>query len=471
MDFLSVHPRYVTLDFLAKSNESGYLAAMNQLRNHERDWQKIAQRTVLKVNAAWVAQSASTGQMVFGILGFVGVIFWRSFGYEPSFMSLAWATVEGLLLILIATLAISRRHRINRDGALVRLELELGLNSALTTARYGKAAWPCPPSKVKDGLQWQWHRMMIPPVFFIICLLGARLVPLGSAKASTMHTAKPQAWPQMQEWLDKLEQEKVADGESLEARKKKLQALTERPKDEWFSHPSLNASDELREQLKRDIQRLGQQLSDASRSLDALTQYENRLSEAGREQMQKELTEAIKQMHAGAMKPDAELLDQLSRLNPQDLKGLSKEQLKQMQESMKAKAGVCDSIKNGFASNNEDNTLAEDKKTGSQMPTAPNKPSADEEEADRGPGSAPLTLSEETNDFGTEKNEGLTNHDFTKAQPGTLLGMQKDAHEHDQTSTKPQAAGMAKSLGRGGDQVWRDSLSPEEKAVLKQMFR
>lgn len=452
---------------------------MNSPANHERDWQKLAQRTALKVNAAWIAQSASTGLMILGILGFVGVLLWRSLGSEPSLLTLVGASLGGLLGILIIAVGMGWQHRMNHDQALIRLEFELGLNNALTTARHGKTAWPCPPAQVKDGLHWQWQRLIIPPLFFIVCMAGAHLLPLNVDEPQVMPTAKPQAWHQMEEWLEKLKEEKIADKNALEEREQKLRALSERPKEDWFSHESLNASDELREQLKRDIQRLGQQLSDAARSLDALGQHHEKLSEAGREQMQKELTEAIEQMRSGSMKADADLMDKLSLLDPKDLKGLSKEQLKQMQDSMKQKAGVCESMKPGFGGEKgflgdgegEDDALAESKKSGNQMPTGPNQPNAGQGEEGRGPGTAPLTLSEEANDFGTHKTEGLTSRDFSRAQPGTLLGVQNGTHEIDQSASGPQAAGTAKSLGQGGGQVWRDSLSPEEKAVLKQVFR
>jgi hypothetical protein len=452
---------------------------MNPSGNPERDWQKLAQRTALKVNAAWVMQSAGTGLIFLGIVGFPSILICRSFASEPSLASLAGACLGGLLLIFIAAWFIVGKHRIPPNEALVRLEFELGLNNALTAAQQGKASWPYAPPKVKDGLRWQWQRMLIPPLFFIACILGARVLPLNSVEPHIVPTGKPQAWTQMQEWLQKLKEEKVADKAALEEREQKLQALSERPKEEWFSHESLNASDELREQLKRDIQRLGQQLSDAARSLDALNQHQEKLSEAGREQMQKELTEAVEQMRSGTMKPDAELMNKLSQLDPKELKGLSQEQLKQMQESMKQKAGVCESMKQGFGSDKgflgdgegQDDALAERKQSGNQMPTGPNQNDAGQGEANRGPGTAPLTLSEEENDFGTNKTEALTSRDFRHAQPGTLLGMQNGKHEIDPIPSGPQAAGTAKSLGQGGGQVWRDSLTPEEKAVLKQVFR
>ena len=59
---------------------------------------------------------------------------------------------------------------------------------------------------------------------------------------------------------------------------------------------------------------------------------------------------------------------------------------------------------------------------------------------------------------------------MSKAQLGTLLNVQNGSHEVDKTYTGPQAAGSAQNHGQGGQQVWRESLTPDEKAVLKRVF-
>ena len=53
----------------------------------------------------------------------------------------------------------------------------------------------------------------------------------------------------------------------------------------------------------------------------------------------------------------------------------------------------------------------------------------------------------------------------------TTLGIQDGKHEVDKTVTGPTAAGAVQNQGQGGEQVWRESLTPEEKAVLKRVFK
>lgn len=90
---------------------------------------------------------------------------------------------------------------------------------------------------------------------------------------------------------------------------------------------------------------------------------------------------------------------------------------------------------------------------------------------DRGPGTAPLTLSDEGNRFDTNKNEAASNPDLSRAQLGALLGVKNGKHEVDKTTVAPTKTGAVKNSGKGGSQVWRESLTPEEKAVLKKAFK
>lgn len=88
----------------------------------------------------------------------------------------------------------------------------------------------------------------------------------------------------------------------------------------------------------------------------------------------------------------------------------------------------------------------------------------------RGPGPAPLFLGDESN-LGTSRIEGVQNQDFSKAALGGVLGIGQTEHKIDETRKGPREAGAVKSVGQGGDTVWRESLMPEEKAVLKRYFK
>jgi hypothetical protein len=277
-------------------------------------------------------------------------------------------------------------------------------------------------------------------------------------------SVEPQAWQQMDTWLEKLQEEKIITPEASAEQLAKVDALRQQPNEKWFSHESLNASDTLKEQLQREIANLGRQMSNAERSLNALQNYGDKLSEAAKEQMLQEFDQALAEMRSGTLEMDPELMQELSQMDLKNLKSLSQEQLNQLRDSLKNKGGTCDGFgeNKGFVGDGR----GESEKFGEGPGQNPGNGGTD-----RGPGTAPLTLSKEVNDFGSGKNEGIANQDLSQAQIGSMLGLQDGKHQVDKTSTSPTAAGATSHQGQGGQQVWRESLSPEEKAVLKRVFK
>jgi hypothetical protein len=89
----------------------------------------------------------------------------------------------------------------------------------------------------------------------------------------------------------------------------------------------------------------------------------------------------------------------------------------------------------------------------------------------RGPGAAPLVLDDRESRLGTNNQEALSNPDLSRATPADLIGIGHDKHEVDKSTVAPRHAGAAGNTGEGGEQVWKESLSPEERAVLKRYFK
>jgi hypothetical protein len=444
----------------------------------EKSWLKLARRTALKLNLGWLAEAAGPGFVIAGLVTFAVLLGSRTIGQLPysGWIALTAACVLGLALGI--PLLGTKRRWIRPREAMVLLEAELSLNNALTAALHGCRNWPAFPSRADDGLRWDWQRLFGPPNFMLACVAAGLLLPVAEEGGSTP-PGQPQAWQQVEDWLKELREEQVADDESIREREEQFEALKQRPQEQWFNHESLNAADELREQMRRDIRDLARNLADASRSLNALGQEEANLGQAGREQMQQEFSQALEQMRSGGLKPDARLLEELSKIDPKNLKGMSQEQLKQLRSSMQSKCEKCESMTQGFGrgkgflgdGEGEDDALADGRGAKDKMPTGPDGDGAGSGGIARGPGTAPLTLADEEDDFGTDKMEALQQRDFSKAQPGTLLGVRDGKHEVDQASHGPTEAGAVRDLGQGGGQVWREQLSPEEKAVLKQVFR
>jgi ribosomal protein L20 len=432
-------------------------------------WHRLAGQTAWKVNAGWLLQQLTPLIIAAGAVSFAVIVWQRSSGAEMLLREM-WPWLAGLAaLVVLASYLLARRHFISQAEAMVRLESQLHLHNALSVAKLGRGVWPEIPSQREDGLKWHWPRVSAPFALCALCLIAAFYLPVSPDAAAVLPTVEPQAWQQMDDWLEKLEEEKIITPEEKEEQAAKIAALRDQEQEKWFSHESLNASDTLKEQLQREIGNMARDLADAERSLNALQNYASNLSEQAKEQMLKEYSEALEGMKNGSMKLDPKLLKELAQIDPKNLKSLSQNQLNQLRESLKQKSGSMAEMApgKGFLGDGEgeDDMLAEGG-PGEGEGEGPGKGGIT-----RGPGTAPLTLSQEENRFGTNKNEAVVNEDMSKAQLGTLLNLQDGKHDVDKTYSGPKATGGTNHQGQGGQQVWRESLTPEEKAVLKRVFQ
>lgn len=441
-------------------------------------WLQQARRTRRKVNAGWWLARAMPLLVMAGVVGFAAIFLLRSRGMELGWHAVwPWA-LSALAALIITGWLLARRQFISSSQALVRLESELHLHNALTTAVAGRGVWPAMVPVADDGWRWRWQTVGGPVVAFAASLALAIWLPVAQDAEAKEPTVEPQAWAQMEDWLQKLKEDQIITQEEKDEQLAKIADLRDQPPEKWFSHESLHAGDTLKEQLQRDIRQLAQNLAAAERSLNALKNYADQLSVEAREQLLKDFDQALADMKSGSLELDPKLLEAITAIDPKNLQGLSKEQMKQLGESMKKKAGACNGMcKNpGFLGDGEgeDDALAEalglQKKQGSGMGDGDGEGPGNGG-VSRGPGTAPLTLSDQENDFGTDKKEAVSNTDLSRAQVGDMLALQNGKHEVDKTARGPQAAGAVQNAGQGGEQVWRESLTPDEKAVLKRVFR
>lgn len=433
-------------------------------------WHRLARGTAWKINVAWWLERSLPLWTAAAVAGFAIILWLRSRGWSADMVQI-WPWAAGAVAVLaLAGWLLARRHFVSPTQAMVRLESELRLHNALTVARDGLGTWPALPSCADDRLRWRWQRVGGPLGACVLCILAALWIPVTPEVAAALPAVEPQSWAQMEEWLEKLQEEEIIPPEEKEDAAAKIAGLRDQPKEKWFSHESLNASDTLREQLQRDIQQLGKNLGDAERSLNALGNYGDQLSLAAREQLLQDFDEALAGLKSSGLELDPALLKELSQIDPKNMKTLSKEQLDQLRQGMKKKSGVCDGMcqNPGFLG---DGACADDELAAILGMLKEQGGGPGNGGINRGPGTAPITLSEEENRFGTDKNEAVSNTDLSRAQIGNVIGIQDGKHEVDKTSPPITSAGAVQNAGQGGGQVWKESLTPEEKAVLKRVFQ
>jgi hypothetical protein len=303
-------------------------------------WQRAARRTARKVNFGWWFERFAP-LLVAASAGGFAVIFWLRSKQVALTLDNVWPWAALAFAILCASaFFLARRHFIGSEEALVRLEARLRLNNALTTAAHGMLPWPQPPAALADAYRWRWAWIVTPVLAAAACLAAAFWLPVRADAESGAHLTPPLAWPQMEDWLKKLEAEHVIDPAQLEELKQRLDALEAQPEHEWYAHNSLEATDNLRDGLQKSIGELGSQLQNAERSLNALQNYSEELSAAAREKLLNDFDAALQGLKANDLKLDPALMARLAALDPKQLKSLSAEQLNQLREAMKKKAGA-----------------------------------------------------------------------------------------------------------------------------------
>ncbi|MDF1816825.1 MAG: hypothetical protein P1V20_31775, partial [Verrucomicrobiales bacterium] len=88
----------------------------------------------------------------------------------------------------------------------------------------------------------------------------------------------------------------------------------------------------------------------------------------------------------------------------------------------------------------------------------------------RGRGDAPIFFGDEE-DLKTNNIEGVSGTDLERAMPTDVLGIGLTEHDDEEKPSIRQAGGQLSNKASGGEAVWRESLMPEEKALLKRYFK
>ena len=79
--------------------------------------------------------------------------------------------------------------------------------------------------------------------------------------------------------------------------------------------------------------------------------------------------------------------------------------------------------------------------------------------------------SETKTDLKTNNIEGVKGEDLSRAVPGEVLGVGETEHDDEQVASVRQEGGQLSKKASGGEAVWKESLMPEEKALLKRYFK
>jgi len=436
-----------------------YATAMSNDVRNRKYWIDQASALSRRINLGWFLQALSAPLLIVSVLGSVTTLILRRELSHIPLAVIAISLAACLVITAVVALVLVAKRFEKPEQALVRIEADAGLHSALSSANAGISLWPSPPVSLPKCLKWHLPKTLAPPLASVALLAVGLLVPISSRQAaSPAPSSQPQAWSQIESQLEQLAEDAMVDEDYIEEVEKRLEELRAQEEEEWFSHPSLEATDSLEESHNSNMEKLDRDLSEAGNALEALAENADKLNVQQKQKLAEQLEQALEGLQTGAMKPNPELLDQLSKLDPKDLGKLTPEQMKQMKEGMEKlmdSLQKCKDCQGGKGEGEgEENGEGEGKGSGG---------------IDRGPGHDPNVLRNGKDPLDVGELTGLDTEDLSRSTPGDLLQLQNSKHSADESASKA-AAGGAAAEGKGGDRVWRDSLAPDEQRALKKYF-
>lgn len=437
----------------------------------EQTWRAIARSTSRKINFGWWLQILATPLLITALVIACGILIVRRELDNLPWLEIGGGTIAALALTGIACWLAARAHFESSQQSLVRIEAAMRLRNALTAADHGIAPWPEVPAIINDGMSWRWNRLIPPLVGAALIIACGFLIPIHAKSTLDNSAQQPTAWNELDTSLDQLDNQELVQQDYIDEMRDKLEKLREQSPDEWYSHSSLEATDNLKKNHANEQESLKNNLQRAERNLSELQKGGGgKMNEEKKQRLLNEFDQALKKMEQGGMKPNEKLLKQLQKLDPKDLDQLTPEQMDQLRENMRKHAEKLNQQggeKGNQPGEGEDDWMKDPEGEGEDGEgEKPGKGGIN-----RGPGTAPDVLGAPHADAGKGKLERLENKNKDQALPGDLLQTSDGEHDVDESPKGPTAGGNASNKGKGGDRVWKDSLLPEEQKALKKFFK
>jgi hypothetical protein len=411
-------------------------------------WRARARRLQLTLRAGRILEAWSPLLLAVAIPAALFLLLARRQGV-PAARALLVA-LGAVLATLAVTLWRQRRRAPALPDALACLDARLGLHNRLVSAWAGVGSWPPAPARRPRILQWNLTRAATPILFAAGLLWSAAAVPVKRALAAS--PAPPPALVEAQALLQELAEEKLADEGALREWQERLDEVKARPSHEWYEHDTLEAADTLHDRLDSDIRELARDLENAAASLDpgeAATgdpQAKAGGNSAGSgpstpgakaTDPKTAAAQALQTLDGSSLKASRELRDALRQASALGARTLSPQEMKSLRDKLSQTAGACRRASGGIS---------------------------------RGPGTAALTIGPDPTSVRPGLTEGVSSRDLREAVPGDLMGMDWGAPVSEGSRSATAPGGRA-AAGQGGEAVWRQVFSPEERRVLGRYFR
>jgi hypothetical protein len=436
----------------------------------ERHWRGRAGGVAWRVNLGWWWHQLAPGLVGVNLGGAAGLLLFRQMRWPMEI----WAVSLGAGWLMAAGWAWwkARPHFYAVNEGLLRLETHLGWHNVLSSATAGVVGWPAPSTESVQALRWRWGPSAGPLAISLGFLLVGWLMPVGTPPKGVLPPPAqlPVAAQQVESWMETLKEQDLVEPAMLDTWQERLDELKKDPR-EWYGQQGLEASEALRDQMSQELNALGKNLQKASDLVGDLGSLPPAASTAD---LDAQMSQSLANLQNGGLPLKGSLAQALSsaaQLTPQ--------QLAQLQQQLKNGAGVLGKMQGqgqgglpglqpgqmgsgGVGGNGSGRSGLHGYGTGNNTGSGG---------TGGGGGTAPMVYASDATDLNAQKTQGSSNTNMDAPVLGETLatlpgGAPKTADPDDTV-----APGGAADAGNGGDAVWRQELTPDERAVLQQYFK
>ncbi len=449
-------------------------------------WYRQARRVRRKVNCGWWLQYF--GPMLCGLSTVWGVaILTERYLYRHSGYGWAGFGMTIGIAMLICRWWAKPRFYSPRDG-LVHLEAALRLHNRLSAAHAGVCPWP-PAQAVHDGLRWRSSPIVWPLTLVVLMLNAAAWLPLQPPSTPpTLPTHPPVAWERIETALDSIEQSNLLQDKSIDTFRNPLAALQQQPPKQWYTHPTLEASDALRAQLEHTLEQLEHDLQEMASQLDKLNSPSKTPSKTRRE-LRESFNQIRDQLTLGRLPLSEQMRETLEMIDRDSLQGLSQSELADLKAQLRQGAASIREARRR-SRHGRDTALTEDRRGASSKACLPHDSHcvrqeqmdpqgmasggtvAGQGDITRGPGAAPLTLDPRPEQSRAGRIEVIRGADAPDENDDHTRKLSRSAPEIDRSQTHALSLGGAAPSESGRDTaVWKQTFTPSERDVLQRFFK
>jgi len=434
-------------------------------------WLGRARRLAYFVNVVGWLERFLPAIIALNVVACCAVLYLR--GQEVDIRVTLWALLACVFLFGVGIAVWMRKRGLSLFVTLLRIETAMRLNNRLTTAYEGHVPWPAPRKLPSHLYVLHWQRPMWATLLSCGFILAALIVPIGYSQSDPLaeNPAPPLALSEVEDWIQQISEEEIVEESALEELRQAVEELKGRPSDEWYTAGALEAADSLNEQVASALATLAHELQTSSALLQGVENLPDSISPAQLSRLSEVYRESVNNLEMGALPLSSEMLERMKGMDFSQLGNLDPKALEDLQARSEMMAQAARLMSEMSPEERERLDQYYESLEEGMCEGGPGKgmvPGG----IGRGRGDAEMSYSPYRSPDEGGRMEGVSNQDLSQAAIADTIRTSISQQKEGQNGfAGPSQGGTVDSVGEGGDAVWVDRLTPDERKVLQNYFK